>query len=191
MNHGSTLLPIICALLQSLHRHSFIAQGPPSHHPSSLSSVFLVPALHLLPPSTPFWPYGTHPFFTHALTISILSDLLYSLTPFLFQLALLRTTSFITLSNRWHSNQSSQTLHLKSIHFSSLRTFYIPCLSSVQRHWYHYSFIYVDTSWLLSQILYCSAHTLKRSPRSLPLIHSVYHTSLSHPPSAATCYPRS
>ena len=30
--------------------------------------------LHLLPPSTPFWPYGTHPFFPHAQTISILSD---------------------------------------------------------------------------------------------------------------------
>ena len=29
--------------------------------------------------------YGTHPFFPHAQTISILSDLLYSLTPFLFQ----------------------------------------------------------------------------------------------------------
>ena len=36
---------------------------PPSHHPSSLTSVSLVPALHLLPPSTPFWQYGTHPFF--------------------------------------------------------------------------------------------------------------------------------
>ena len=27
---------------------------PPSHHPSSLTSVSLIPALHLLPPSTPF-----------------------------------------------------------------------------------------------------------------------------------------
>ena len=35
-------------------------------------------------PSTPFWQYGTHPFFPHAQTISILSDLLYSLTPFPF-----------------------------------------------------------------------------------------------------------
>ena len=38
-------------------------------------------ALHLHPSSTPFWPYGTRPFFKHAQTISILSDLLYSLTP--------------------------------------------------------------------------------------------------------------
>ena len=60
---------------------------PPSHHPSSLTSVSLVPALHFLPPSTLFWPCGTHPFFTHAKTISILSYLLYSPTPSLCQLS--------------------------------------------------------------------------------------------------------
>ena len=54
---------------------------PPSHQPSRLTSVSLVLAIHLLP-STPFWPYGTHPFFPHAQTISILSDLLYSLLLF-------------------------------------------------------------------------------------------------------------
>ena len=31
----------------------------PSHHPSSLTSVFLVPALHLHQPSTFLMPYGT------------------------------------------------------------------------------------------------------------------------------------
>ena len=60
---------------------------PPSHHPSSLTSVSLVPALHLLPPSTPFWRNDTHRLFPHAQTISIISDLLYSITPFLFQLS--------------------------------------------------------------------------------------------------------
>ena len=65
------------------HRHSSVAPRPPSHHPSSLTSVSLVPAFHLLPLPTPFWPYDTHPFFPHDQTISILSDLLYSLTPFL------------------------------------------------------------------------------------------------------------
>ena len=58
---------------------------PPSHRPSSLTSVSLVPTLHLLLPSTPFWQYGAHPFFPHAQTIAILSDLLillYSLTTF-------------------------------------------------------------------------------------------------------------
>ena len=60
---------------------------PPSHHPSSLTSVSLVPDIHLLSSSTPFWPFGTHPFFPHAKTISVLSDLLYSLTPFLCQLS--------------------------------------------------------------------------------------------------------
>ena len=33
----------------------------PSIH--SLTSVSLVPVLHWLRPSTPFWPYGTHPSF--------------------------------------------------------------------------------------------------------------------------------
>ena len=58
---------------------------PPSHHPSSLTSVSLIPTLHLLSPSILFWPYDTHPFFPHAQTISILSDLLYLLTLFIFQ----------------------------------------------------------------------------------------------------------
>ena len=48
--------------------------------------VSLVPVLHLLPPSTPVMPYDTHPFFPHAQTISILSDQVYSLTPFLLKL---------------------------------------------------------------------------------------------------------
>ena len=71
------------ALTRSLPRYSCCPR-PPSHHPSSLTSVSLVPALRLLPSTTPFWPYGTHPFFPHAQTISILSDLLYSQIPFLF-----------------------------------------------------------------------------------------------------------
>ena len=36
---------------------------PPSHRPSSLTSVSLVPVPHWVRPSTPFWPYGTHSFF--------------------------------------------------------------------------------------------------------------------------------
>ena len=60
---------------------------PPSRHPSSLTLVSLIPALHVRPSSTPLWPYGAHRFFQHVQTISILSDLIYSLTPFLFQLS--------------------------------------------------------------------------------------------------------
>ena len=111
----------------------------PSHHPSSLTSVSLVPVSHWLRPSTPFWPYGTHPFFPCAETISILSDLLYSLTPFLFQLS---NHLFIPNSiHSQHSNQTSQALHLKKFHFSSLSTSHTTCLCSVQRRWYNYSFV--------------------------------------------------
>ena len=81
---GSPLFPIFCSLTRSLHRHASVAQGHgPSHHPSTLTSVPLVLALHLPLPSTPFWLYGAHPFFPHAQTMSILTDLLHSLTPFL------------------------------------------------------------------------------------------------------------
>ena len=47
--------------------------------------VSFIPTLHLLSPSTPFWPYSTPLFFPHAQTISVLSDPPYLLTPFLFQ----------------------------------------------------------------------------------------------------------
>ena len=75
-----------------------------------------------LRPSTPFWPYDTHPFFPHAQAISILSDLLYSLTPFLFQLsyAPLHSLLFpiVTLQPNF-SNTSSQEYSLTfSQHFS-------------------------------------------------------------------------
>ena len=56
-----------------------------------------------------FWIYGSNPFFPHAQTISILSNPLYSLTSFLFQF------SYVPLIP--NSIQTSQTLHLKNIHF--------------------------------------------------------------------------
>ena len=65
---------------------SLCCPRPPSHHPFSLTLVSLVLALHLLLPWKPFWPNDTRLFFPHAQTISILSDLLYSLT-LLFQLS--------------------------------------------------------------------------------------------------------
>ena len=41
----------------------------------------------------------------------------------------------------WHSNQTSQTLHLKNINFPSRSTSHTPCLCSVQCSWYNYSCI--------------------------------------------------
>ena len=126
---GSPLFPIFRALTRSLHRHSFVSHGHSTPYPSSLTSVGLPrPALHLLPPSTSFWPYDTHTFFPHAQTISILSDLLNSLSiPALLHL-------FIPNSiHPWHSNQTSQTLHLKNIHVPSLSTSHNPCFCFVQR----------------------------------------------------------
>ena len=90
--HSVTYVPGLYTLSDLLHIDAQLSPSflcclrPPSHHPSSLTSVSLLLVLHWLRPPTPFWPYGTHPFFPHSQTISILSDLLYSLTPFLFQL---------------------------------------------------------------------------------------------------------
>ena len=66
-------------LSRSLHRDPFDAKAS-SRHPSNLNSAYSVPALHLYPPSTPFWPYGTYPFSPRAQSISILTDSLYSPT---------------------------------------------------------------------------------------------------------------
>ena len=79
----SDLLPIVAQTLPSF----LCCTRPFAHYTSSLTSVSLEPTLYLLSPSTSFWPYDTHPFFPHAQSISILSDLLYSLTHFLFQLS--------------------------------------------------------------------------------------------------------
>ena len=139
--------------------------------PTSLTSVSLVPILHWLWPSTPFWPYSTNPFFPHAQTISILSDLLYSLTPFLFQLSNTPLHSyldpFVTLKPNF-SNTSSQE---HSLSFSQHFSYHMPLLRTMPlvQLLYH-----IDTSWPLSQTS-IAQDTFQCSSSSIPLIHSVYH----------------
>ena len=70
---------------------------PPSHHPSSPTSVSLVPALTYFRQQHPSGHTVLIPFFPHSQTISTLFDLLCSLTPFLFQL------SYAPLPNSIHS----------------------------------------------------------------------------------------
>ena len=165
-----------------------------SHHPSSLTSVSLLPAFHLLPPSTPFWPYGTHPFFSHAQTFSILSDLIYLLTPFNLIPGLLRTFSFLTPSNR-----DTPTKLLK--HFIS-RTFaflllalliYTPmpllCTTPLVQLLLHTCRYFLIGLYLKSSI---AQHTFQRSPLSTPIIQSVSATTsahvISHPDTRPTIY---
>ena len=135
---------------------------PRSHHLSSLTSVSLIPALHLLPTSTPFQTYGTHPFFPHAQTISILSVMLYSLTPFLFQLSNAPLHPFVTLQPNFPNTSSQEHLLSFSQHFSYRTTPLVQLL------------LHIDTSWPLSPILYGSEHFSALS-KAIPLIHSVYH----------------
>ena len=59
MHQGSPLVSINRASSRSLLRHPFVAQG---HRPSNPTLVCSVPALDLLPPSSPFYPSGPHPF---------------------------------------------------------------------------------------------------------------------------------
>ena len=48
MYQGSPLFPILHDLSRTHHVHSVCCPWPPSHHPSSLTAVPLVPARHLL-----------------------------------------------------------------------------------------------------------------------------------------------
>ena len=50
---------------------SLCCPRPPSRNSLNQTSVFLVFALYLHPPSIPFWPYGTHPFSPSAQIILI------------------------------------------------------------------------------------------------------------------------
>ena len=57
----------------------------------------------------------------------------------------------------WHSNQTSQTLHLKNISFllSVLLIYPMPLLRTTRLV---QLLLHMDTSWSLSPILHCSAH---------------------------------
>ena len=114
---------------------------PPSHHLSSPTSVSLVPTLHLLPLSSVITLLAIR-------CSSILSTCPNHLNTHWSALlanslsipALLHSSSFLTLSIH-DTNQTSQTPHLKNIHFPSLSTSHTPCLCSIQCHWCNYSFI--------------------------------------------------
>ena len=110
MHQGSPLFPILCALFNCATSTVIPLLPKATFTPSILTLVYLILALHLLPPPTPFWPYGAHPFFPHAETIAI-SDPLYSLAPFLFQLHmhifLPNSYSFVTLQSNF-SNPSQE-----------------------------------------------------------------------------------
>ena len=146
---------------------------PPSQNSSSLTSVSLVPALHLLPPSTPFWPYDTHPFFSHAQTISILSDLLYSLTPFLIQLTHAPLHSslypFVTLQPNFANTLSQEP----SLSFSQHFSYPMPILRTIPLV---QLFLHIDTSWPLSPVNYCSAHF-----SALPTHYTPHSFCVPHP----------
>ena len=90
----------------------FLCCPRPPHHPFSLTSVYLVPALQLLQPSTLFWPSGTHPFFPHAQTISVLFGLLYSQLPFY-------SRPYMTSSLNWQN--TNQTINMSFIENGTLQ----------------------------------------------------------------------
>ena len=111
--------------------------------PSITNLGLLVPGLRLLPPSSLFF------FIWYSSILSIWPSYLDTLWSALLARKLLFYSSspthlFIPNSiHSLHSNQTSQTLHLKNIHFPSLSTSHTPCLCSLQRRSYnnYYSFI--------------------------------------------------
>ena len=115
--------------------------------PSGFSVWLMLPALRILPPSTPLYSHTIlHPVILYVLvqTISILSDPLWLTPPFYSSSS---THLFILNSiNSWHSHQTYQTLHLKNIHFHTLSNYHTPCLCPTQRRWYNYFFFCISTT---------------------------------------------
>ena len=144
---------------------------PPSHHPSNLTLVYLVPDLRLLT-STPFWPYGTHLFFPCTCPNHL--STLWS-APFANSLSipvLLPTSSTKLLKHFVQEHSLSFSQHF-SYPTPLLRTSLVQLL------------FHLDTSWPFPPILYCSALSTIYTPHSFCVTTSL----LSHP-SAATCDPR-
>ena len=91
MHQGYPLLPIFRALSRSLLRHPSVAQG---HLPSLTQSIqpdlcllsLLLTRSPIISAINTILPYGSRKFSPRVRTIQILSDPLYSPTPFLFQL---------------------------------------------------------------------------------------------------------
>ena len=95
-------------------------------------------------------------------------------TPFLFKL--FYTPSFFIIHS-WHSHPISQTLHLKDIHFPSLRTSHTPCLCYYFINYYNYYFINLDTSWHFPLSgRYYSAHFSELPTCDFPLSAIAQHT---------------
>ena len=98
----STPFHLSCTVMQS-QPPSLCCPRAPLHHPSNVTSVYSLPVIHLIAPSTPCKPYGTHPLSPHVQTISIL----YLSTPFLLQLYLVPPNSNNCIHS-WHSHQTFQ-----------------------------------------------------------------------------------
>ena len=108
--------------------------------------------IHIAKPRSPSYPPSTYILHQHSSSDTLLIHSLqlpkpsqYSLIRSTRQLPFYASSHTHLLSpnsvNSWHSNQTSQTLHLKNIHFPSLSTSHTQCLCSVERRWYNYPFI--------------------------------------------------
>ena len=184
MHQCSPLRSIFCALWWRIHRHPSAAQGH----------------LHIMHPTWPLstsYPPSTYFRLQHPFSHTLLIHSLHMSKP--FQYSLIRSnrqlpfyTSFLThllilnSIHSWYPNQTSETLHLKNIHYPSLSTSHT-----------HASAPYNAVSIITSSYI----HLLTiPSPLLLSKLFSAHHalypsfilctTSLSHPTSAVTCDPR-
>ena len=144
---------------------------PPAHDPYSLTSVYLVPEFHL---------YFLHQHLSgHTVLIYCLHmpkpyqysliRSIYILTNFLCPLYCCSSMHFFIPNSihSWHSNQTSEALHLKNIHLHSVSSSHTPCLCYTQC--LKELYFHIDTSWPLSPILYYS--TLFSTPHALYTFH--------------------
>ena len=156
-----------------------------SHPPSILTLVYLVPALHfhhehrsghtvLIPP--------------HHVSKPCQYSLIHSALKLPFYSSSSMHLFILNSIHSWHSHQAAHcwTLYLKNIHFPSLISFHTPCLCSMQCCWYNYSFMWTLLTFIPNLLFLCTLY------RALHALYSSFIqciTSLSHLPSAATCYP--
>ena len=145
---------------------------PPSHHPSSLTSVSLVPSLNLLPPSKPFWPYGTHPFFhmpkpsQYSLICSTRKLRFYSSSP---THRFIPNYPFVTLQ----PNVSNTSSPEHSLSFSQHFSYPMPLLRTTPLE---QLLLHRDTTWPFFPVLYCSAHF-----SALPTLYTLNSFCAPHP----------
>ena len=139
---------------------------PPSHHPSNLTSVYTIPALH----SGHQHP-SSHTVLIHSIHVSKPSQcaLIHSTHQLTFYSSASKQLFILNSFHSWHHYETSQTLHCQNITFL-LSALFMPHVSALYNAIINYTFSH------LSQISYCSSHF-----SLLPMLYTSHLFCVPHP----------